>query len=71
MILCLLLLTIAYGCDSLERAFDLDPRIETMLELYRAIDQGTLEAAEPRSSETPTPTSIEDWARSELAPALG
>ncbi len=35
MILCLLMLNIAYGCDSLEKAFDQDPRIETLLELSR------------------------------------
>ncbi len=35
MILCLLMLNIAYGCDSLENAFDRDPRIETLFELSR------------------------------------
>jgi hypothetical protein len=42
-----------------------------MLDLYRAINDGTIVSEEPRSPVTTTPTTLTDFAREILAPALG
>ena len=44
---------------------------DTMLELYRAIDTGHLQAEMPRSEETTTPTEFAVFAREVMKPMLG
>ena len=43
---------------------------DAMLELYRAVNDGTIVSEEPRSLETTTPTTFAEFAREILAPAL-
>ncbi|ACY15072.1 NAD(P)H-binding protein [Haliangium ochraceum] len=43
---------------------------ELYLEMYRAIAEGRLDPAEPRTSETTTPTTMAEFAREVLAPAV-
>ena len=45
--------------------------VDAMLELDRAMNDGTLVSEEPRSPETTTPTTLADFAREILVPALG
>ncbi len=42
-----------------------------MLDLYRGVNDGTIVSEEPRSPETSSPTTLADFAREILAPALG
>ena len=42
--------------------------VDALVEMYHAIETGHLEAAEPRSEATTTPTTIVDWAAEVLAP---
>jgi uncharacterized protein YbjT (DUF2867 family) len=43
---------------------------EKMLQLYRAIDRGTLKSAEERTKETTTPTDLANFAQEVLAPMV-
>jgi uncharacterized protein YbjT (DUF2867 family) len=44
---------------------------DTMLEMYDAIDTGRLEIAEPRTPETTTPTTFEQFVREVVKPMIG
>lgn len=44
--------------------------VDEMLELYSGMAAGTLKPAEPRTAETTTPTTLAEWAREALAPAV-
>jgi uncharacterized protein YbjT (DUF2867 family) len=44
--------------------------VDVLLELYDGINKGRLAAAEPRTDETTTPTSVEQWAREVMRPAM-
>jgi uncharacterized protein YbjT (DUF2867 family) len=44
---------------------------EMVLELYQAIESGLLRPAEPRTAETTTPTTLEQFARDVLRPLVG
>jgi uncharacterized protein YbjT (DUF2867 family) len=44
---------------------------DMVLELYRAIESGLLRPAEPRTAETTTPTTLEQFARDVLQPLIG
>ena len=48
-----------------------DVVVEMYLELYKAISAGRLDPAEPRTAETTTNTSLAQFAREILRPALG
>jgi uncharacterized protein YbjT (DUF2867 family) len=45
--------------------------IDSLVELYSAIESGHLDPAEPRADETTTPTSLTNWAAEILAPMFG
>ncbi len=42
--------------------------IDTMVEMYHAIESGHMSSAEPRTDETTTPTTLAEWAAEVLAP---
>jgi hypothetical protein len=42
--------------------------IDAMIELYHGIETGHVVAAEPRTEETTTPTTIGEWAANAMAP---
>jgi len=43
----------------------------SLVEMYRAIDQGLMKSSEPRTRETTTPTTLRDFARYVLRPLVG
>ncbi|WP_428263876.1 NmrA family NAD(P)-binding protein [Haliangium sp.] len=47
-----------------------DFMVDTYAELYQAIGDGRMDSAEPRTDETTTPTTLAQFARAVLAPAL-
>ena len=42
--------------------------VDTMVEMYHAIESGHMSSAEPRTDETTTPTTLAEWAAEVLAP---
>ena len=47
-----------------------DGVIETLLEMYRAMDSGLLVPAEPRTRDTTTATTLEQFARDVIMPQV-
>ncbi|WP_338865444.1 NmrA family NAD(P)-binding protein [Myxococcus stipitatus] len=43
---------------------------DLILELYQSVTEGRMDPAEPRSTETTTPTTLAQWAKDNLVPAL-
>ena len=41
-----------------------------MLEMYDAVDTGKLRTTQPRSAETTTPTTLEEFARGVISPLI-
>jgi uncharacterized protein YbjT (DUF2867 family) len=44
--------------------------VEAILELHDGINRGLLEPAQPRSAETTTPTTLQEWSRQVLKPVI-
>ena len=56
--------------SALEKMGMSEDSIESMLEMYRVLELGILKPAEPRTAETTTPTTLEEFAREVMAPML-
>ena len=41
---------------------------DALIEMYQALESGHMRAAEPRSEETTTPTTLTEWAAEVMAP---